>query len=321
MQFLAKAETDLQTAFDDAADDSTNTGGACYSHTTFELRELPAAAERFVETGILSLDIALPHDSIFYGVIFDDVRVFLVGLPIGMPSVTINLVKAGSSTFKDEHGRLRRFTHAETKPAISFSYDSTTCAVGSTSDPRLVGGNMRDIHIVYAPYGTWRLEVVGKQALDALSSVTAVRFEFHVTRSPGTFGGRPVLFTGGGGCTPQLADHACTAVGSTPQPPAPAPAPETAPEGGGAAASRPCTNFVEFQPYSDAVTAACCTGASTCEGGFPSACDEACGAVLLPMRRACGAVLEMIGMAEQVAIGLGRIVALYHRSSTSYHIR
>jgi hypothetical protein len=58
---------------------------------------------------------------------------------------------------------------------------------------------------------------------------------------------------------------------------------------------------VEFKPISDEVTAACCTDASTCEGGFPSACDEACAEVLLPMQRECAAVLDMIQMAETVA--------------------
>jgi hypothetical protein len=290
VQFLVKSETDLQTAFDDAADDFTNTGGACYSHTTFELRELPAAVERFVKTGTLSLDIALPHDSNYFGVTFDDVRVFLVGLPPGISSsVNINLVKAGSSTFKDEAGRLRRFTHDETKPAIQFSYDGTSCAVLSTSDSRLVGGNMRDIYIRHAPYGLWNLEVRGHEALD-LAAVTAVRFEFNLHRQPGSFGGADVFFTGGGGCAAQLADRACTADGSAPRPLTPAPAP-----------SRPCTNFVEFQPYTDEVTAACCTDASTCDGGFPSACDAACEAVLLPMQRACGKVLEMIRMVDIVA--------------------
>jgi hypothetical protein len=141
LQFLEKATSGLQTAFVAAASDSTNAGGTCFSHATFELVELPAAAKSFVETGILTLDIPLPPESSYYGVIFVDVRAFLVGLPAGIASVKVNLVKAGSSSFKDEDGRLHRFTHDETTPAIQFSYDSNTCAVGSSSDPRLAGGN------------------------------------------------------------------------------------------------------------------------------------------------------------------------------------
>ena len=146
----------------------------------------------------------------------------MVGLrPPASGTININLVKAGSSSFKDQGGRVHRFTHGETDPKIQFTYDGTSCAVLSNSDARLQGGQTADVYIRYSPYGTWRLEVVGHESLD-LSTVTAVRFEFDLARSPGGFGGSPIFFDDGAGCAGELGTIACTADGplaTSPSPP------------------------------------------------------------------------------------------------------
>ena len=76
LQFLERAEADLRAAFDAAVAQYTNAGGSCFSHTAFQLAELPAAAESFTDTGQIMLDIQLPQVSMFYGVTFRDLRVF-----------------------------------------------------------------------------------------------------------------------------------------------------------------------------------------------------------------------------------------------------
>jgi hypothetical protein len=132
------------------------------------------------------------------------VRAFLVGLPApavlgghhtARPTI-VNLVKGGASAFLDAQGEPHRFTHKATDPPIQFSYDADSCAVTSTGDPRLAGGNLEGVYIVYSPYGLWNLEVRGREGLD-LAAVTAIRFEFHLHyKASSNFGSDDIFFAG-----------------------------------------------------------------------------------------------------------------------------
>ena len=83
---------------------------------------------------------------------FSDVRAFLVGLPVaGRTPVTIDLVKAGTSVFKDQYGDQHRFTHDESNPPLRFLYDGDRCTAMSTTDGRLQSGNMADVYTRYSP--------------------------------------------------------------------------------------------------------------------------------------------------------------------------
>ena len=121
---------------------------------------------------------------------FSDVRAFLVGLPAaGRAPVTIDLVQAGTSVFKDQRGDQHRFTHDESNPPLRFVYDAESCTPMSSSDGSLQSGNMEDIYTRYSPYGTWKLQVVGAAGLQ-LDAVTAIRFEFSLQSRPGRFPGK-----------------------------------------------------------------------------------------------------------------------------------
>ena len=105
---VVQVETDLQTAFINAASRFNNAGESLFAGVSFELAEMPTARQHFVETGELTLTIPLPPESNYYGVTFSDVRVFLVNLPAaGRTPITIDLVKAGGSDFKDDTGSTR----------------------------------------------------------------------------------------------------------------------------------------------------------------------------------------------------------------------
>ena len=57
-----------------------------------------------------------------------------------------------------------------------------------------------------------------------------------------------------------------------------------------AAAQQPpteCGTGPQFMARSQAVTEACCGGASTCVSGMPTACTKSCAEFLLPMRIDC----------------------------------
>ena len=291
--FVAQAETDLQTAFTRTARQFNNVGSSTLASTLFQLVDLPAAREAFIQTGEITLDIALPHDSRYYGVTFSDARAFLVGLPTsGRTPVTIDLVKGGSSVFKDQRGDMHRFTHRATTPPLSFLYDADSCTAMSTSDPRVQSGNMQDIYIRYSPYGSWKLRVdnVANLRLDA---VTAIRFQFTLQGQPGRFGGTSVYFNDGnvgelGAATCGSSQH------PSPPPPPPAARPPPPPATGG---PRTCTTYPDFMAYSQDVTAACCDDAvAPCVAGLPTACSVACADVLLPMQASCRDFLGMIGM-------------------------
>ena len=43
--------------------------------------------------------------------------------------MTIDLIKAGTSDFKDENGGLRHFTPDESNPPLSFTCDADRCNV------------------------------------------------------------------------------------------------------------------------------------------------------------------------------------------------
>ena len=100
--FVVQAETDLQRTFTRTASQFNNAGGSVYAGVTFSLAELPMKQVSFAQTGEITLSISMPSDTNYYGVTFSDVRAFLVGLPVaGRTPVTIDLVKAGTSLFKD----------------------------------------------------------------------------------------------------------------------------------------------------------------------------------------------------------------------------
>eukprot|EP01045_Picozoa_sp_COSAG04_P014873 COSAG04_NODE_1138_length_8106_cov_4.244036_6_plen_829_part_00 len=188
-RFVSKAETDLQSAFSRTASQFNNGGSQSSGGLTFDLAELPASQATFAQTGAITLSISLPEDSDYYAVTFSDVRVFLVGLPAaGLTPVTINMVKAGTSVFKDQRGDKFRFTHDETNPPLRFVYDADRCTPISSSDGQLLSGNMADIYIRYSPYGTWKLQVADGSSLQ-LDAVTAIRFEFTLQAKPGRFAG------------------------------------------------------------------------------------------------------------------------------------
>eukprot|EP01051_Picozoa_sp_SAG22_P011179 SAG22_NODE_1056_length_5777_cov_137.240402_2_plen_241_part_00 len=131
-------------------------------------------------SGFICIPLVLsPAESNYYGVTFSDVRVFLVGLPAaGRTPITVDLVKAGVSDFKDQTGSVRRFTHDETNPPLSFTYDADRCTVMSSSDGQLQSGNLQDIYIRYSPYGTWKMQVTNGARLP-LDAVTTIHVQLY----------------------------------------------------------------------------------------------------------------------------------------------
>ena len=282
-QFVNEAGTHIQSEFLRAASLFNNAGTQMDAGVAFELSELPTAKENFVQSGQITLSIPLPAESNWYGVVFSDVRVFLVGLPVsGRTPITIEAVKAGVSDFKDQNGDVRRFTHDESNPPLSFTYDADRCKVLSSSDGQLQSGNMQDIYIRYSPYGTWRLQVTNWASLQ-LEAVTAVYFEFELQAKPGHFSGVPdqnpndSFFTGG---SFGALDAAACGGGAAP-PPTPTPG------GGGSVV---CDTSGDFTARAAELTAECCDEPTeTCTGGYPSTCNAGCAAVLLPIRDSCSA--------------------------------
>ena len=61
-----------------------------------------------------------------------------------------------------------------------------------------------------------------------------------------------------------------------------------------------CREDDEFAAWSAAVTAACCTDGSSCDGGFPTECKPACANILLPMQHACADFLRTSRMQTMV---------------------
>ena len=295
-RWVSSAEADLQAAFVSEASRFNNGGGSCFSSTTFELADLPAASASFVNTGEITLSIALPQDTSYYGVTFSDVRAYLVGLHAEagrQASVTIDLTKAGTSVFQDQYGQEQRFTHDETNPAIRFSYDPTDCSHRSESDGRLQSGNMEDIYVRYSPYGTWKLQVVDGVA--RLADVVAIRFEFSLQFRPGSFADRrAIFFETGEGCTGDLGTTACLTEHTQPAVPPPPVAPPPPALVGPPQSGEPCSTFEEFGQYSEAVDLACCTEDSPCVQGLPTACSASCAATLLPMQTACHDFISVV---------------------------
>lgn len=295
-RWVSSAEADVQSAFVSAAQRFTNSGGSCTSSTTFELANLPAIAANFVDTGEITLSIALPDYTSYYAVTFSDVRAYLVGLQVEAEQsslVTIDLTKAGTSVFQDQYGQEKRFTHDETNPAIRFSYDPADCSPHSQSDGQLQSGNMEDIYIRYSPYGTWKLRVVGTPG--SLEDVEAIRFEFSLQSRPGSFPGDAIFFETGEGCLGDLGASACLTEHIQPVPPPQTGPSPPSPPLGPPQAGEPCETFEEFGQYSESVDLACCTSGSPCVQGLPTACSESCAAVLLPMQIACHNFISMVG--------------------------
>ena len=69
--------------------------------------------------------------------------------------------------------------------------------------------------------------------------------------------------------------------------PEPEPEPEPQPAG-----LPKCTDMHEFSNLMNDVETVCCYGATSCASGFPEACNDACGAVVLPMKAACQQLLS-----------------------------
>eukprot|EP01052_Picozoa_sp_SAG31_P031386 SAG31_NODE_3318_length_4420_cov_2.018051_4_plen_690_part_00 len=295
--FVVQVETDLQTAFINAESRFNNAGESLFAGVSFELAEMPTARQHFVESGELTLTIPLPPESNYYGVTFSDVRVFLVNLPsAGRTPITIDLVKAGVSDFKDDTGSTRRFTHDETNPPLRFTYEADRCTVISSSDVQR--GNMEDVYIRYSPYGTWKLRVTNRASL-TLDSVTAVYFEFRLQAKPGRFTGAPMFFTGGS--LGELGTEACGDHIASPPPPNSQQGVDTSPTDGnvspGGADRLSCSSGDEFAAIMGPVTDACCDDpVEDCPGGLPSSCDAECAAVLLPVQAACEDFLAAGGL-------------------------
>ena len=309
LNFVTEAQTAIQTLKTRTAEQSNNGGNQGFAGITIELGNLPLQKARFIRTGEISLSIGLPADTTYFGVTFSDIRVFLVGLPPPTSgAVTINLVKGGTSVFKDRQGKQHLFTHDQTTPPFGFQYvqDASGCHATSSSDPRLQSGNLNDIYVRYSPYGTWTVTADAEVELQ-LDAVTAVRFEFNLHRTPFCTGrlceGRPVLFDANDGETHagEYGEAACEgpeivvpepAVPTRSTSPSASPPPTpTVPAG------LPCTDIAEFIEYSHLVREACCDDSSPCTHGWPAQCSSGCADVLLPMTTTCEAFLSMSGMA------------------------
>eukprot|EP01043_Picozoa_sp_COSAG02_P049709 COSAG02_NODE_5022_length_4720_cov_5.299502_1_plen_471_part_00 len=297
LQFVTEAQVQVREEYDAAGAQFTNGGGSCAlprgtAATTVAISASSAIGRSFAGSGELSLSIQMPESTSYYSVTFSDVRAYLIGLRES-PTETINIdiVKGAHSLFRDREGNRHDFTHEETTPPIQFSYDFATCEALSTSDGRLQSGNVEDVYIRYSPYGPWRLAVQGASRMD-LTTVTAVRLEFSLQYMSSNTGAPPAFFHDGSGCGRDLAIQDCGGhIPAGPSPPAPS------------AASGPCSTFSEFSPYSNAVTAACCSQPGSCDGaaGLPTACNNGCAEVLMPMQQACDSFLHDIGLDSIVA--------------------
>jgi hypothetical protein len=219
MQFVDEAKTRLQDAFTDAQATFNNGGSSCYSGTSFEFSDLPAAHSNFVETGEISLTIPLPLGTNYYDVHFSDVRVFLVGTGVAADTrldsnknVRLAAIKAGTSVFKDRNNKAHRFTQQDSNPPFMSEYDASdggSCRVLSHSDTRL---GERQIYAQSSPYGTWHLSLADPNDLDqlVLARVTGIQFEFNLHYSLGSFAGSNMLFVDSPGCTGELGPAACS---------------------------------------------------------------------------------------------------------------
>jgi hypothetical protein len=221
-----------------------------------------------MSSGKLTLTIQLPSDiTSYYGVTFSDLRVYLVGLPEtanGGSNIAIDMVNMGSSTFLDEQGATKTFTHDRTDPAYRVLYDPATCqprasAFSDSSQP----------YIRVSPYASWELTVQQPEALD-LALVTAVRFEFFLEAQPGAFGGTAVFFVDADDSRHDSegpdAPNACHASDVCPS----------------------CSSEAELSACTTAVNDECCNEPSEdCSSGEPATCNAGCARVLLPVQARC----------------------------------
>eukprot|EP01043_Picozoa_sp_COSAG02_P059833 COSAG02_NODE_7696_length_2887_cov_17.426112_2_plen_313_part_00 len=279
-----------------------NHGSHCNSGPNFQL-DIEPNAERanFVQTGELSVTIPLPDDTTYYGVTFSDVRIFLVGLDVDRGNVVVTATKSGTSTFLDSTGQEWHFTHQETNPPFEFQYNAKTCHVLSSSDQRLAGDGMSDIYVHYSPYGAWNLQVDLDDGID-LSSVTAIRFEFEVSFSRGSFLGSSVLFSGFPNCIDVDAGVSPCGTDGTSIVPAPVrsngkPQDHAHSDGNGYEDDVDCSTMDEFNAAFQPVNDECCDEAGEdCSSGFPTTCNAGCAAVLFPAQAACDDFLASNGL-------------------------
>jgi hypothetical protein len=226
---VSTALDDLEDQFTRKLEDSNNCGSEVWSRTTFNLADLPAAKQRFVETGNIKLTIQMPNITQFWQVQFSDVQVYLLGFPDLLqestasrhPNLAIRLGKAGTSDFLDAAGKVRRFTHDVTDPIIQFEYGTLDCRATRQLAGDRFGTCDGGTFISPSPYGTWEVQVPAgavantnpvlstEQVYSRLSEVTAVRFQFKLKSLPLSDstasdylaqidGGRPVYFTSSG---------------------------------------------------------------------------------------------------------------------------
>jgi hypothetical protein len=320
LDLIVRAEADLQAAFTRSASKNNNAGGSCCSSISFPLSDLPAARTSLVQSGELTDSIPLPEGSSYYGVVFTDVRACLGGLSSSgkHSTISLNLVKAGTSVFQGRSGKQHRFTHDETSPAIGFSYSASTCAPLSNSDARLQGGNMQDVYVRYSPYGTWKLTVPDHASLQ-LDAVTEVRFEFNLQYKPGSFGGHSIFFDGDVGCLSELGAAACAADGAVVPAPTPPSPPSHSNTGTGGDDPIVCTDYNDLNTLLTPVNSECCDEPSEdCSSGYPATCNAGCAALLLPLQAACAGFLATSPVLAPVKAAIDAVAATCPSSGSGH---
>ena len=228
LNFIQEQAAALSTAFTDTAAQYTHCGSTCASYTQFNLAELPAERQKFVQSGELTFTIKQPLSSRLYGVTWVDMRVFLIGLD---DRVVLNIWQSGTSVFQDPSGKYRRFTHAAssddavagwTNPPLGFSYDGgQSCLPLNNVRPGTFSCSVdaASMYVRSSPYSTWTVRLENA-ATYPLQNVRAVRFEFNLAYAGGNFAGQSTFFTDSGGsrgCEGAdwgafTTEHSCSAV-------------------------------------------------------------------------------------------------------------
>lgn len=272
---LSQAQTDLQQAITRQMSTMNHRPQHCVSFIEFEVQDIQSEFDIFARTGQLTVAVDMPASTSYSGVTFNDVGVFFMGMSgrrytaAGQQSstVTVSAVKSGTSVFLDARGEKRRFTHEATNPPLEFNYDSDTCEPLSEADPRLSDS---EAFIKYSPYGTWTITLHDFTEYD-LSRITAVRVEFNLAYSRGTFGGDSIFFTNHMGCTAPMAHTGCSDIGALPR----------------------CEDFNDLNLLLEPIQPVCCSDPSNCPNGIPLDCPSfACGQQLQLVQDACSAFFD-----------------------------
>ena len=262
---------------------------SCYSGPTFQLDPNSLEYAAFVQTGVLTVEVPLPANTIYYGVTMSDVQIFVVGAAATHGSLVVTAAKTGTSAFLDDAGDEWRFTHQPTDPPFEFQYEVGSCRVLSSSDRRLSSqGTANDIYAHYSPYGAWTIVVDMSTGGVELQDVTAVRLAFNLAYSRGTFAGGSSTLFAGLGCSGVDTASMCSAGVSVPPPPSPT----------GEIEGIHCSTLAELGAAFDPVNRECCDEPDEdCTSGLPATCNAGCAAVLLPAQAACEGFLSAGGLA------------------------